>query len=63
MADKSRVYGGGYTLGSKGQWGNPSGLIKASQQGGQPGIIYVTFNYRLGALGWLAVSHCRLQES
>ncbi|KAL6250518.1 hypothetical protein RBB50_002820 [Rhinocladiella similis] len=48
------VYGGGYTLGSKEQWGNPSGLIKASQQGGQPGIIYVTFNYRLGALGWLA---------
>ncbi|KAK4936512.1 hypothetical protein LTR10_022619 [Elasticomyces elasticus] len=48
------VYGGGYTLGSKEQWGNPSGLIKASQTGGSDGIIYVTFNYRLGALGWLA---------
>ncbi|KAK5416958.1 hypothetical protein LTR06_002945 [Exophiala xenobiotica] len=48
------IYGGGYTLGSKGQWGNPSGLIKASQKGGGDGIIYVTFNYRLGALGWLA---------
>lgn len=51
---RARVYGGGYTLGSKEQWGNPSGLIKASQAGGGEGIIYVTFNYRLGALGWLA---------
>lgn len=41
-------------LGSKGLWGNPSGLIKASQSGGEDGIIWVQFNYRLGALGWLA---------
>ncbi|KIX00319.1 uncharacterized protein Z518_10458 [Rhinocladiella mackenziei CBS 650.93] len=48
------IYGGGYTLGSKGQWGNPSGLIKASQKDGSDGIIYVAMNYRLGALGWMA---------
>lgn len=50
----TRVYGGGYTLGSKEAWGNPDGLIQRSQAGGGEGVIYVTFNYRLGALGWLA---------
>ena len=52
--DQSRFYGGGYVLGSKGLSRNPSGLIKASQSGGEDGIVYVQFNYRLGALGWLA---------
>lgn len=33
---------------------NPSGLIRASQAGGSPGVVYVALNYRLGALGWLA---------
>jgi hypothetical protein len=49
-----RIYGGGYTAGSKGGSGNPGGLIKASQARGGNGIIYVAMNYRLGALGWLA---------
>lgn len=51
----SRIYGGGYTLGSK-DWYDPSGLIKASQANGGQGIIYVAMNYRLGAMGWLAGS-------
>lgn len=33
---------------------NPSGLIKASQNDGNPGVIYVAMNYRLGAMGWLS---------
>ena len=42
--------------GSKGEsaQSDPSGLIKASQAGGDDGIIFVQINYRLGALGWLA---------
>ncbi|KAJ9606204.1 hypothetical protein H2200_009165 [Cladophialophora chaetospira] len=48
------IYGGGYTGGSKGGSGNPSGLIAASQAGGGDGIIFVAMNYRLGAFGWLA---------
>ena len=41
-------------LGGKNYWGNPSGLIKASQAAGGDGIIFVEINYRLGAMGWLA---------
>lgn len=37
--------------GSKGD--NP-GLIERSKNVDGEGVIYVTFNYRLGALGWLA---------
>ncbi|EXJ65504.1 hypothetical protein A1O7_01845 [Cladophialophora yegresii CBS 114405] len=48
------IYGGGYTGGSKGGSGNPSGLIASSQAGGGNGIIFVAMNYRLGAFGWLA---------
>ncbi|ETI26891.1 hypothetical protein G647_09990 [Cladophialophora carrionii CBS 160.54] len=48
------IYGGGYTGGSKGGSGNPSGLIASSQAGGGDGIIFVAMNYRLGAFGWLA---------
>lgn len=33
---------------------DPSGIIKTSQADGSHGIIYVSINYRLGALGWLA---------
>ena len=46
-------YGGGFTLGSKYSAGNPTGLLDQSldlQAGGQ---IWVGFNYRLGAFGWL----------
>jgi carboxylesterase type B len=34
--------------------GNPAGIIQASQHDGSDGIVYVTMNYRLGALGFLA---------
>ena len=52
-----RIHGGGYIFGSKTDLGNagpPGGLIKASQQDGSDGMIYVAINYRLGALGFLA---------
>lgn len=48
----SRIYGGAYTLGSKGV--NAAGLIKASQFNNASGVIHVAMNYRLGAFGWLA---------
>lgn len=50
----SRIYGGGYTIGSKSGSGDPGGLIRASQADGSSGIIFVAMNYRLGAIGWLA---------
>ena len=54
LADGGRIYGGGYVAGSKGGAYNPSGLIKASQNTGSQGIIFVAMNYRLGAFGFLA---------
>ncbi len=54
VTNLGRIYGGGYTAGSKGGSGNPSGLIASSQAGGGEGIIFVALNYRLGAFGWLA---------
>ncbi|KAB8336748.1 hypothetical protein FH972_021057 [Carpinus fangiana] len=49
------IYGGGYTIGRKGGENYPpSGLIGRSSSYGQPGIVYVAINYRLGAFGWLA---------
>ena len=54
LADRNRIYGGGYTGGNKENQGNPSGLIKASQKAGGQGLIFVAMNYRLGALGFLA---------
>ncbi|CAK3970432.1 hypothetical protein DOTSEDRAFT_38631 [Lecanosticta acicola] len=48
------IYGGGYTGGSKTASGSPAGLIKQSQMGDDPGVIFVAFNYRLGAFGWLS---------
>ena len=63
------IYGGGYTEGEKSAY-NPAGIIKASQDTGSEGVIYVALNYRvcfnptasraltntekLGAFGWLA---------
>lgn len=45
------VYGGGYTFSYKGNDGDPSTIIKASQQSGDSdGVIYVAFNYRVGHL-------------
>ncbi|KAF4503578.1 carboxylesterase type B [Fusarium agapanthi] len=47
--------GGGYTTGEKG-WFDPAGLIKASYASSSEGLVFVSANYRLGALGWLAGS-------
>ncbi|KAL9564730.1 hypothetical protein ACKAV7_011182 [Fusarium commune] len=47
--------GGGYTTGEKG-WFDPAGLIKASYASSPEGLVFVSANYRLGALGWLAGS-------
>ncbi|KAJ0383673.1 hypothetical protein COL922a_009997 [Colletotrichum nupharicola] len=51
-----RIHGGAYAIGNKiyDNSADPTGLIRASQADGSPGIIYVSINYRLGALGWLA---------
>jgi carboxylesterase type B len=46
-------YGGGYTLGSKYAAGNPTGLLDQSLDLQSKGQIWVGFNYRLGAMGWL----------
>ncbi|KAH7378717.1 carboxylesterase family protein-like protein [Pyrenochaeta sp. MPI-SDFR-AT-0127] len=46
------IYGGGYTGGNKNQ--NPAGLIAASGNSSNGDVIYVSLNYRLGALGWQA---------
>jgi carboxylesterase type B len=48
------IYGGGYTFGSKTNYGSPAGLIARSQQKGDPGVVYVAMNYRIGAFGWLS---------
>lgn len=47
------VHGGGFTFGSKNMYGDPAGLISRSRQYGEPGIIVVSINYRLGLFGWL----------
>lgn len=44
------IYGGGYTGGNKNQ--NPAGLIAASNTSSNGDVIYVSLNYRLGALGF-----------
>ncbi|KAH9880074.1 hypothetical protein J1614_002100 [Plenodomus biglobosus] len=44
------IYGGGYTNGNKNQ--NPAGLIAASGNSSNGDIIYVSLNYRIGALGF-----------
>ncbi|KAF9701169.1 hypothetical protein EKO04_000475 [Ascochyta lentis] len=46
------IYGGGYTGGNKNN--NPAGLIAASGNSTNGDVIYVSLNYRLGALGWQA---------
>ncbi|KIM96619.1 hypothetical protein OIDMADRAFT_170366 [Oidiodendron maius Zn] len=43
------IFGGGYVIGDKNAQGNPAGLLARSNDG----IIYVTFNYRLGLYGFL----------
>ncbi|EPE05700.1 carboxylesterase family protein [Ophiostoma piceae UAMH 11346] len=48
------IYGGGYIMGSKSYWGNPSGLLAHNYASGREDMIFVSFNYRLGVFGWLA---------
>lgn len=45
--------GGGYVFGAKDLFGDPAGLVRASQTSGSPGIVYVAMNYRLGAFCFL----------
>ncbi|THY03363.1 carboxylesterase family protein-like protein [Aureobasidium pullulans] len=45
------IHGGGYISGSKNQF-QPAGIVERSQRNGADGIIFVSINYRLGALGW-----------
>lgn len=44
------IHGGGYTQGSKERNLSPAGLLERSDDG----ILFVAFNYRLGALGFSA---------
>lgn len=46
------IYGGGYTGGTK--YENPAGLLAASGNVTSGEVIYVSLNYRLGALGFTA---------
>lgn len=46
------IYGGGYTGGNKNN--NPAGLLAASGNSSNGDVIYVSLNYRLGALGFSA---------
>ncbi|KFX96250.1 hypothetical protein V490_03445 [Pseudogymnoascus sp. VKM F-3557] len=49
------IHGGGYTLGSKVQYSpSAAGLIRASQAGGNDGVVWVGINYRLGSFGFLS---------
>ncbi|XXH01942.1 Iron-sulfur clusters transporter atm1, mitochondrial [Hypoxylon texense] len=47
------IHGGGFTFGSKTMYGDPAGLLARSRQDGEPGVIVVAINYRLGLFGWL----------
>jgi acetylcholinesterase len=46
------IYGGGYVGGNK--YNNPAGLLAESGKIGDAEVIYVSLNYRLGALGFQA---------
>lgn len=46
--------GGGFTAGSETPFGSPNGLVDRSQAGRSDGIVYVAFNYRLGAFDFLS---------
>ncbi|KAL8672202.1 MAG: hypothetical protein Q9168_003334 [Polycauliona sp. 1 TL-2023] len=50
------TYGGGFYSGNIQSQGNPAGLVARSiaNPATAPGVVYVSINYRLGALGWLA---------
>ena len=46
------VYGGGFAIGD-GSVYNGSAFVQRSVEIGEP-VIYVNFNYRVNAFGWLA---------
>ncbi|EQB56328.1 hypothetical protein CGLO_03680 [Colletotrichum gloeosporioides Cg-14] len=48
------IYGGGYAVGSKTSGYDPTNLLRRSQTNSSEGIVFVAFNYRLGAFGFLA---------
>ncbi len=50
------TFGGGFYEGSIESQGDPAGLVAQSTTNPDtsPGVVYVSINYRLGALGWLA---------
>ncbi|KAI8284668.1 Carboxylesterase [Colletotrichum sp. SAR11_57] len=48
------VHGGGYTTGSKDQFGGPDGLLAQATAFEPDGLVFVAINYRLGAFGWSA---------
>lgn len=51
------IHGGGFLTGSKTIAGNPAGWLELSKDSvGSSGVIYVSINYRLGAMGWLSGS-------
>ncbi|KAH6663736.1 Alpha/Beta hydrolase protein [Halenospora varia] len=50
------IYGGGYVGGDKSLSGNPATLISRSFENRGEGLVFVTFNYRLGLFGWLSGS-------
>jgi carboxylesterase type B len=56
-----RIYGGGYVFGDKNYLGNPAGLLARSQENGDEGIVFVTFNYRLGL--FVSTSMSRINEN
>ncbi|KAI8186418.1 Carboxylesterase [Colletotrichum sp. SAR 10_75] len=47
-------HGGGYTTGSKDQFGGPAGLLAQATAFEPDGLVFVAINYRLGAFGWSA---------
>lgn len=47
-------YGGVFYSGSAESQGNPAGLVTRAMSTASPGLVYVSINYRLGAIGWLA---------
>lgn len=46
------IHGGGFALGSKVSQSAPATLLTKSVQNGQPGIVFVEINYRLGLFGF-----------